>query len=130
MGGQCAGVGFILLGRTQVAETAWLALEDTVPTSILTIQPFSREQAETYIERRIRTLDEAAAESMDQNRQPFRAARDTLLDGLSKAVVGVAPPEASRVEAGAFIGYAPVLDALAFRMSRETNWVNITSLGE
>jgi hypothetical protein len=128
LGGQCAGVGFILLGRTQIAETAWLALEDSVPTSILTIQPFSREQAETYIERRIRTLDEAAAESMDQNQQPFRAARDTLLDGLSKAVMGVDASEASRVEAEAFIGYAPVLDALAFRMSRETNWVNLQAL--
>lgn len=125
LGGQCAGVGFILLGRTQIAETAWLALEDTVPTSILTIQPFSRGQAETYIERRIRTLSTAAAESMDQNRQPFQAARDTLLDSLSKAVMGVDASEASRVEAEAFIGYAPVLDALAFRMSRETNWVNL-----
>lgn len=119
----CTGIGFVLLGRTQIAETAWLALVDIVPTSILTIQPFSREQAETYIERRIRTLNNEAADSMDDNPQPFQAARDTLLDGLSKAVMGTETTESAKIQSREFIGYAPVLDALALRMSKETNWI-------
>ena len=44
------GICFVLLGRTQIAESVWLSLTDNeTQASILTIEPFTRDQANEYI---------------------------------------------------------------------------------
>ena len=48
------GICFVLLGRTQIAESVWLNLTDLgIDASILTIEPFSRDQATEYIRKRV-----------------------------------------------------------------------------
>jgi hypothetical protein len=117
------GVKAVLFGRTQIAETAWLLLYDMgVATAFYTIDPFTEEQAFQYIERRIRRLDNRASASMDQNPKPFTEARDLLFSKLRDAVQGNRSQEQAAPEIRAFLGYAPVLDAMAIRLTREPNW--------
>lgn len=118
-----SGVKAVLFGRTQVAETAWLLLDDQgVRTAFYTIDPFDEEQAVQYIERRIRRLDQRAATSMDQNPRPFTEARDLLFTRLRDAVRGNRNEQEAAAEIRTFLGYAPVLDAMAIRLVREPNW--------
>src|SRR5262249_7653172 len=116
-----SGTAFVLLGRTQTAETTWLLLEDAgVPASLLSIQPFTREQAEQFIEVRIQHFDQAAAKRIADHRQPFVAARKLLLDHLAQAVgeAGASHDEAARE----FLGYAPVLDTAAVLLAKERDY--------
>ena len=67
------GICFVLLGRTQIAESVWLSLTDQdIDASILTIEPFTREQANEYIGKRV------------GNRQtgPFVECRDLIFQQL------------------------------------------------
>ena len=107
-----SGTSIVLLGRTQTAETTWLMLEGAgVSASLYSIQPFTREQAEQYIEGRIQSLDASAAKRIGDHRQPFLQARDQILDLLELAVSG---EEAKKDEtAREFLGYAPVLETVA-----------------
>ena len=48
------GVCFVLLGRTHIAETAWLALaEEQVNVSMISIVPFGKDQANQYIDNKV-----------------------------------------------------------------------------
>jgi hypothetical protein len=117
---------FVLLGRTQTAETTWLLLQEVgISTSLLVIQPFTRDQAERYIETRIHHLDSSAAKRIAAHRQPFLEARDLILDQLKRAVVGEASPndEAARE----FLGYAPVLETVAVLLAKEANYQEFTA---
>lgn len=117
---------FVLLGRTQTAETTWLLLQDAgVHTSLLVIQPFTRDQAERYIEARIHHFDASAAKRIAAHRQPFLEARDLILDQLERAVLGGASPkdEAARE----FLGYAPVLETVAVLLAKEANYQEFTA---
>jgi hypothetical protein len=116
-----AGTAFVLLGRTQTTETTWLLLQEAgVPASLLSIQPFTREQAERYIEARIRHFDDAAAKRITDHPQPFFQARNLILDQLELAVGGkTAIKDESARE---FLGYAPVLETVAVLLAKEGNY--------
>lgn len=117
------GVKIVLLGRTQVAETAWLLLDEQgVGTAFYTIDPFDEQQAFEYIGRRIQRLGGNAASSMVQNPRPFAEARDLLFEKLREAVRGNRADAQATSEIRAFLGYAPVLDAMAVRLASNPNW--------
>ncbi len=115
------GPAFVLLGRTQTAEMTWILLAEAgISTSLLSIQPFTRTQAEQYIEARLRNFDESAASRIANHPQPFVEARDLVLDQLELAVGGEVAinEEASRE----FLGYAPVLETVAVLLAKESNF--------
>ncbi len=113
-----ARVCFVLLGRTQIAETAWLVLEDAgVSSRILTIEPFTRDQANEYIELRVRSGGGRGAQMVNTHPDPFRRARDLIFDHLKGAMTGIKNQE----EPQTFLGYAPVLDAIGVLLAGETN---------
>lgn len=117
------GVQIVLFGRTQVAETAWLLLDDQgVRTALYTIDPFDEQQAFEYIGRRIQRLGGIAATSMEQNPRPFAEARDLLFEKLREAVRGNRTDAQASSEIRALLGYAPVLDAMAVRLASNPNW--------
>ena len=100
------GVCFVLLGRTQIAEDAWLELSESgVATRLLEIEPFSREQASQYIENRL---------SENQRTHPYRECRDLIFRILEKDAT---TPE--------FVHYPPVLDAVATLLKAESNPLTI-----
>ena len=120
------GIAFVLFGRTQTAETTWLLLQEAgVTTSLLSIQPFTRPQAEQYIEARLRNLDATAAKRIADHPQPFIEARDLVLNQLERAVAGGASikEEAARE----FLGYAPVLETVAVLLAKEANYQEFTA---
>ncbi len=110
------GVAFILFGRTQIAETTWLLLADRgVRTALHVIEPFNRDQANTYIERRIRSAGGRGAKLLDDHPAPFAEARDLLFRHLEKAL------QQGPKAAAAFLGYAPVLDSMSVLLGGESN---------
>jgi hypothetical protein len=116
-----AGTPFVLLGRTQTAETTWLLLDDAeIPASFLTIQPFTREQAERYIQSRIYHFDASARRRIEEHKGPFLEARNLILDHLQKAVVG--DEKVTDDAAREFLGYAPVLETVAVLLAKEGNY--------
>lgn len=116
-----ARMPFVLLGRTQTAETTWLLLDDAgVATSLLSIQPFTREQAERYIEARIHHFDASAQRRIEEHRGPFFDARNLILDHLQKAVIG--NEQITDDVAREFLGYAPVLETVAVLLAKEGNF--------
>lgn len=117
-------IGVVILGRTQVAETAWLLLDATdVPTAFYTIEPFDDEASFEYVAKRISRIGGPAAASMRQNPGPFIEARDLLFGKLREAVRGARTEADARDDVRAFVGYAPVLDAMAVRLASNPNWV-------
>jgi hypothetical protein len=116
--GGSAGIAFVLVGRTQIAEVAWLVLADLgIQTRLLSIEPFSRDQANQYIERRVQAHGDSAARLLRAHPEPFRAARDLIFDHLEGSVAGAASDGVVQ----AFLGYAPVLDAIAILLAGESN---------
>lgn len=125
--GQLASVGpgvkIVLLGRTQIAETAWVLLDEQgASTAFYTIDPFNQQQALLYIKRRIQSLDKTAASSMLQNPQPFDEVCGLLFERVREAVRGNRREPEATSEMEAFLGYAPVLDAMAVRLASNPNW--------
>jgi hypothetical protein len=107
---------FVLFGRTQIAESAWLELQlGNVPCSLVSIDWFDGVQAREYVERRIAVSGTAAAGALTTHRVPFELAREALFGLLSESITGDKSAES-------FLGYAPVLDAMAVRLSESANF--------
>ena len=108
------GYSFVLFGRTQIAETAWLNLESLQASpTLINIEMFTRTQAEEYVEKKVRSLRENQ-ESLDAHYEPFVQARTKMFELLEDAT--------KHDPSSAFIGYAPVLDAMAVRLSEISNF--------
>lgn len=105
-------VCFVLLGRTQIAEDAWLALSETTNPRLLAIEPFSREQANEYINNSKRnTCGENAFTPV------FEECRKLIFDRLAFSVTGAHGGDASKD----FLHYPPVLDVIAELLFQESN---------
>ena len=102
------GICFVLLGRTQIAEEAWLTLDEERSSALLlTIEPFSRSQAEDYINGKIE----------DGIRTPvLYECRDLIFEQLAFST-----SIASEDESREFLHYPPVLDVIADLLIGETN---------
>jgi hypothetical protein len=121
-------VSFVLFGRNQIAETSWLVLSEAgVDVGFYVIEAFERAEANQYVDRRVSRLSVAAAQRMQTHPQPYYEARDLILDGLQHAIAGSQPNEVTMAEARDFVGYAPVLDAVAVLLAGEANWGQLRS---
>ena len=103
---------FVLFGRTQIAESVWLTLTDLkINTSILAIEPFNKEQAYAYIDKR----------GFISNTNPLYKCRDLIFKQL-------ATPFETRPEFDAthiFLHYPPVLDVIDVLLRNESNPMNL-----
>jgi hypothetical protein len=139
------GISFVLLERTQTAEDTWCLLDDLgVPTELVAIEPFDRGQACEFIRRKIRRISQdpkfrsfaspvaAATESVYAQAEqrsvehagPFTQARDLIFNHLEREINRSQTDEAFE-SAGQFLGYAPVLEAVAFLLAGETNYQDV-----
>ena len=115
-------VRFVLLGRTHIADLAWLVLiEEGIDVRFLSIEPFDRAQREVYIERRIKAISPEVFVGLCSHPEPFADARNLLLEHLQNAIEGQHGGH-DPTTAEAFLGYAPVLDAIAVRLSSDANF--------
>jgi hypothetical protein len=115
------GVAFVLLGRTQIAEYSWLVLTDLgISTALCTIDFFDEQQRKTYLDRRLARRPETAA-YVAAHRAEFAQARDLLFSQLGEAIDPSGGEKETR-DAAAFLGYAPVLDAIAVLLEEEQNY--------
>lgn len=114
---------FILLGRTQITETVWLVLQEAgVSCAVYNIEPFGEERAVEYIDQRVRSFgDKPGSRAIDIHPEPYTAARNAIMSRLREALTG----EQSQVEESelrVFLGYAPVLDAVATLLASTPNF--------
>ena len=100
---------FVLLGRTRIAETAWLVLDDLgVNTSMISIEAFDRDQANTYIDNNV---------GSDKRTDAFYDCRDLIFQQLA---FSVAETDESDIPTE-FLHYPPVLDVVATLLREEPN---------
>ncbi len=100
---------FVLLGRTRIAEEACLELNsEGIEASILTIEPFNRNQANRFISNKI---------GADKD-TPIRAeCRDLIFKRLEKSIRGGTTRDSSED----FLHYPPVLDVISTLLRDESN---------
>lgn len=102
----------IIFGRGQVLLDAWCYLQDRdVHVGLVGIDPFDLAQAKDYI-------DSLAAPDQDGQRNNYIDARDGVLAKLGSAVGG----SGKRGSFLSFLGYPPVLDAVATLLKEERNY--------
>lgn len=107
------GICFVLLGRSQAAEDAWLELDDRdVNALLLSIKPFDRSQANEYINNRI---------SPNKRTPVFEECRELIFDRLAFSTVEDNEENAS----DDFLHYPPTLDAIVALLDGESNLSNL-----
>jgi len=106
----------VIFGRSQVLINTWVYLIDNnADVGLIHLQPFDLNRAKLYIDAYVGNR-KASQNSM------YEKARDNLLKNLGKAF------ESSENNTDAFlmfIGYPPVLDAIAILLKTITNYHNI-----
>jgi hypothetical protein len=108
------GTSFVLLGRTQTLEESWLYLTyKGVSTGLICISPFDLERARGYV-------DAFALPSSSAHPAEYSRVRDGILARLGAAF----NDETTEGEKSflSFIGYPPVLDAIATLLREEQNY--------
>lgn len=106
----------VIFGRSQVLIDTWCYLSDKgSDVGVMQIDPFNLQQAKAYI-------DSLAAPSNSCSSN-YEQARDNVLSKLGVAFSGsVSTPQDSFL---AFLGYPPVLDAVATLLKKERNYYKI-----
>ncbi len=106
----------IVFGRGQVLVDVWCYLVDKdAQVGVVQIDPFDLMQAKEYI-------DSLAAPEQAGQYSSYEQARDGLLEKLGSAVESA---EKSHDSFLAFLGYPPVLDAIATLLCQERNYYRI-----
>jgi len=111
------GVSFVLLGREQSIDAAFIMLSDRgVTPGIATLCRFTRKQAEEYVD----SLTDGMQSSQAGQ---YIEARNMILDRLSSAFRGTeVKDDIDNAEFLSFIGYPPVLDAIATLLGNRKNY--------
>ena len=100
---------FVLLGRTRIAEEAWIELSKTgIDVSILSIEPFDREQANSFI-----------ANKSGKSSQPHNDCRDLIFGRLESSINSDSTTVSTLNED--FLHYPPVLDVISTLLRDESN---------
>ena len=106
----------VIFGRSQVLINTWLYLaEKGADVGLVKIDPFSLDHAKKYIDAYV------TGRNPDQQAM-YEQARDSVLDKLGAAF---SPSEAEDGAFLSFIGYPPVLDAIATLLREEQNYYRI-----
>ncbi len=104
----------VILGRSQVLLSTWCYLADKrADVGMVQIDPFDLEQAKEYIDSRAREGNTGQQEIYEQT-------RDNVLAKLSAAFSSTAAKAENAFLS--FIGYPPVLDAIATLLRKERNY--------
>lgn len=112
------GTSIIMLGRGQTLMHTWCYLEDNkVATGLVQIEPFDLEQAQKYIDLHV-------GKPQSGQQETYTQARDRILETLGAAfqVTDVVKDEFMK-----FLGYPPVLGAIATLLKQEGNYHKIYS---
>ena len=112
-----AATTIVLFGRSQVVFNTWFYLADNgADVGMLQLDPFSLQQATQYIDSRV-------ANAVTGHHDTYAEARDTVLARLSSAFSATTfQDKESKDPFLAFIGYPPVLDAVATLLRTEHNY--------
>jgi hypothetical protein len=106
---------FVLLGRTKTVEDCWLYLAAKgATTGLASLDPFNLDKAREYI-------DTFANPPLAGQRQSYIQSRDLILSKLSDAF----SQEGDRFLS--FVGYPPVLDAVATLLDGEKNYHRLST---
>lgn len=122
--GQTGGPpAFVLFGRTRIVEDIWETLEAAgASAEVWQIEPFDDDQSRRYVD--ARTLRVARPEIRDAiARHPVAFAE--VCDELRQQVFRMLAVEGESSQVRHFLGYAPVLDALAYFLTRGKNFAEI-----
>jgi hypothetical protein len=112
-----AGATIVMLGRTQIVEECWTYLsEKGIPTALLTISPFTLDDAKKYV-------DAFTGGTSSPHAQQYLKTRDTIIEKLGKAFA--ADTNAKTNEFLSFMGYPPVLDAIVTLLKEEQNYYKL-----
>jgi hypothetical protein len=102
----------VVFGRGQVLYTTWIYLAlKGANVGLIQIEPFTLEQAREYIDAHVRQT----GSGQEQN---YRDARDAILNKLGAAFASATADNAFL----SFIGYPPVLDAIATLLDQERDY--------
>jgi hypothetical protein len=122
---QLKAPGIILLGRTQIARKARWHLEDAgAKVALVEISHFGAGQRVEYIDKKIRRVNPTSAEYAKSHPRPFAEVRDKIFDLLGQAVA-TSNSSPGNDEAETFLGYAPVLDAVAVLLASGQNYASL-----
>ena len=103
------GLCFVLLGRTQIAETSWVVLTDLgTNAEMISIETFNRDLANVYLENHIPS---------EKLTPPLYACRDLIFQRLAFSVTDGSNGDS----ATEFLHYPPVLDVVATLLKEESN---------
>ena len=109
------GACFVLFGRTQIAESVWVELTDMgVNTSVVTIEPFSRAQANDYVAKRVGK----------RYTTPMVECRDLIFQQLEAPMKD--RPDFESVNE--FLHYPPVLDVISVLLKTEPNHISLKNI--
>ena len=107
---------YVLFGRERTLEDLWVALDQGgLSISWWEISHFAPSQCTEYVDGVVRKRDSAA----DTTTAEYSSARDAILKSLRGAAEGS--------DTDAFVGYPPVLDAVAALLIRRPNLLAIRS---
>ena len=107
--GSSKGLCFVLLGRTQIAETSWVVLTDHgTNVEMISIETFNRQLANVYLENHI---------PEERLTAPLFACRDLIFQRLAFSVTDGSNGDS----ATEFLHYPPVLDVVATLLKEESN---------
>lgn len=117
----------VLLGRTQIADTAWLMLNEAgASVEIDIIEPFTDAQAAQYVDLRVARLNGAGSAAAQTHKEKFVSARAAIFAELRNAF-SASTDASAKAQATSFLGYAPVLDAVATLLANEPNFEVLAS---
>lgn len=109
-----SGSTFVMLGRAESMEICWgYLLNKGIEPALITILPFTIDSAKTYI-------DAFTSGTTSAYAQQYTETRDFIVDKLGTAFAR--NPKEKSEEFLSFIGYPPVLDAIATLLNEEKNY--------
>lgn len=115
----------VLLGRVGIIEEAWSIFNDVegVELPILNVELFSEVESEEFVRRRLKKLSELVSPSGVSEYPHLRGSLDRHEAVYSESIKGVLHDlrNATGDDASNFVGYAPVLDAIATVIATEKN---------
>lgn len=109
------GVPFVMLGRTNIVELTTLYLEEKgLNVAFLQIEPFTIESAKEFIDKHIES------DAKDRFKQEYQDVRDYIVEAIGGFFKD--QTEMNHKQYLQFIGYAPVLLAIATLLNRNSNY--------
>lgn len=118
--GKSKNNSLIILGRTQVIEDVWLyASESKISIRAYQIDYFDDIKALEFLDAYVRRFRSKDISNFEQYFLPYTSARDAIVSAVKQAVSGSTST--------GFLGYAPVLLAIARALSGETNFQSVIS---